>query len=182
MRYFVYEGNVPATAWLNLAFAGVGVTDGGLLRTLTLYQDADGIGPNFALEIEHGFWRDRLVIWAEARGAFVLQSVSAESAPFFALVREETTNTLVPVESHLTETLDKSSWHTGVEFGFSVMLVEDLYINFAGMLHAFHDAVLLPSDIAIPQNPGQAIQGTDGVFNTHDLRYEGFYVGLDFQF
>jgi hypothetical protein len=57
LRYYLYDGNVPAGAWLSTDFPGAGFTDGGLLRLLTFNQSGSGAGPVFSSELQHGLWR-----------------------------------------------------------------------------------------------------------------------------
>jgi hypothetical protein len=87
LRYYQYDGNVPAGAWFSTNFPGVGFTDGTLLRLLNLNQSGSGAGPVFSIELQHGFWRDRLVVFGEARTAFVLQDIQMDSGDFFTITR-----------------------------------------------------------------------------------------------
>jgi hypothetical protein len=181
LRYYNYDGNVPAGAWLNLIGAGVGYTDGGILRLMTMRQTASGVGPVFSIELQHGFLRDRLVIFGEARTAFVLQSLSVDSGDFFALVREGSSGAYVTTPARLEETTSKSSWQPGLEIGLSVKLVEDLNLYFSYLISSYQDVVILPYNITIPDNPNQTFQGVSAVYNTHDLQYDGGLFGFSFQ-
>jgi hypothetical protein len=181
LRYYNYDGNVPAGAWLNLVESGVGYTDGGVLRLLSMQQTASGVGPVFSIELQHGFLRDRLVIFGEARSAFVLQSLEVDSGDFFALVREGSSGTLVSTQARLHETTSKSSWQPGFEIGLSVKLAEDFNLYLSYLINSFQDVVILPYNITIPDSPNQAFQGVSAVYNTHDLQYDGGVFGFNFQ-
>jgi len=181
LRHYQYEGNVPAGAWLNIDFDGVGFTDGGVLRLLTMNQKASGYGMVFSIELQHGFWRDRLVIYGEARSAFVLQSVEVDSGQFFTLVRDAPTSAFIAAPARLQETTSKSSWQPGLEVGLAVKLVEGFHLYLAYLINSYQDVVLLPVNITIPENPGQASQGVSAVYNTHDLQYRGGVFGVSFQ-
>jgi hypothetical protein len=181
LRYYTYEGNVPAGAWLNLDFNGVGFTDGGVLRLMTLNQSASGIGPVFSIELQHGFLRDRLVIYGEARSAFVLQDIEVDSGQFFTLVRDRPSAAFITAPARLNDSTSKSSWQPGLEIGLAVKLVEGLQLYLSYLINSYQDVVLLPNKIIIPENPGQAIQGVSGVYNTHDLYYEGGLFGVSYQ-
>jgi hypothetical protein len=181
LRYYEYDGYVPAGAWLNLVGAGVGYTDGGILRLLNLQQTASGVGPVFSIELQHGFWRDRLVIFGEARAAFVLQTLKVDSGNFFALVREGSSGSFVTTPARLDETTSKSSWQPGLELGLSIKLVEDLNLYVSYLVNSYQDVVVLPYNITIPDNPNQSFQGVSAVYNTHDLRYEGGVFGVNYQ-
>jgi hypothetical protein len=181
LRNYQFEGNVPAGAWLNQDFPGIGYTDGGTLRLLTLNQKASGFGMIFSIELQHGFFRDRVVIFGEARSAFVLQQLEVDSGQFFTLVRKARGSTFLTVPASLNEDTSKSSWQPSLEVGLSVKLVEGLHIYFSYLLNSYQDVVLLPVTITIPQNPFQAAQGVSAVYNTHDLQYDGGVFGVTYQ-
>ena len=180
LRYYIYDGNVPAGAWLATDFPGVGFTDGGLLRLLTLNQSGSGAGPVFSLELQHGFWRDRLVIFGEARAAFVLQRIEMDSGPFFTIPRFPGQPPLTAA-ARLDDSTSKSSWQPSLEIGLAVKLVEGLQLYVSYVVNSYQDVVMLPTGITIPGNPNQAAQGVSGVYNTHDLRYEGGVFGFSYQ-
>jgi len=181
LRYYSYDGNVPAGAWLNTNFAGVGYTDGGVLRLLTMSQGGSGAGPVFSIELQHGFWRDRLVIFGEARTAFVLQSLETDSGVFFTLTRPPSGGALLPAPAMLSESTSKSSWQPSLEIGLAVKLVEGMQLYFSYLVNSYQDVVILPRNITIPANPNQAPEGVSAVYNTHDLQYEGGVFGFNYQ-
>jgi hypothetical protein len=182
MRYFAYEGNIVATTWVNDATAGVGFSDGGFIRPLTFAQETTGIGPTGSLEFRMTFFRDRFVIYGLGRTAFVLQDVTTDSGVFFTLVRDPGSNTLVPAAAELKTERSKASWHFGLEIGFEVRLVDQLFFNLFYQGMSYQDAILLPTNIIIPDDLNNAAQGTSGVYSTQDYEIEGGFVGLSYQF
>jgi len=182
MRYFAYEGNILATTWVNDATAGVGFTDGGFIKPLTFAAETTGIGPTGSLEFRMKFFRDRLIIYGLGRAAFVLQDVTTDSGVFFTLVREPSNNTLIPATAQLKTERSKASWHFGLEFGLQIRLVDQLYFNLFYQGTAYQDAILLPTNIIIPDDVNSAAQGTSGVYSTQDYQIEGGFVGLSYQF
>jgi len=182
IRYFTYKGNVPAGAWLHLDEVGVGFTNGGVLPLLSFTQDSSGGGPSVTLEIQEHFFRDRLILFQQARAAFVIQSLQTDSGEFFTLVRDSIQNILIPATARLQTDLNKSSWQPGLDLGARIRLLEGFHLNLVLSLSSFQDAVILPTQIIIPENPGQATQGVAGIYKTQDLQMEGFLAGLSFQF
>jgi opacity protein-like surface antigen len=182
MRYFAYEGNIVATTWVNDATAGVGFSDGGFVKPLTFAQETTGIGPTGSLEFRMTFFRDRFIIYGLGRAAFVLQDVTTDSGIFFTIVRDPASNTLVPATAQLQTERSKASWHFGLELGFQIRLVDQLFFNLFYQGTAYQDAILLPTNIIIPDDLNSAPQGTSGVYSTQDYQIEGGFVGLSFQF
>ncbi|MDX1389157.1 MAG: hypothetical protein R3344_08205 [Acidobacteriota bacterium] len=182
LRYFVYEGNIVATAWLNADFAGLGFTDGGFLRAMSFSQKTSGWGPTGDLELLIDIVRDRFIFYGLGRTAFVLQDLEADSGEFVTLVREPVNQVFIPVSTTLTTTRSKSSWHFGIEMGFRVRLVDRLFLNLSYQWMGYQDVILMPTSIIIPDNVNNAAQGTSGVWSTQDYRVTGWYAGLSFQF
>jgi len=182
IRYYIYEGNIPAGAWLNADAAGVGYTDGGVLRLITFNQEATGVGPTFSLELQQRFWRDRFQIYGNAHAAFVFANLEADSGRFFTLVRDTTSSLFVPVPASLQRSTSKTTWQPGVEIGIRVQAVEGLFFYASWNLNSYQDVLLTPTSIIIPESAGQAPQGVDGVYNSQDLEYEGGAFGITYQF
>jgi len=182
IRYYTYEGNVPAGAWLNADAAGVGYTDGGVLRLMTFNQEASGVGPTFSLELQQRFWRDRFQIYGNAHTAFVFADLTADSGAFYTLVRDTTSGLFVPVPASLSRSTSKTTWQPGIEIGFRFQAVEGLFFYASWNLNSYQDVLLTPTSIIIPEGSGQAAQGVDGVYSSQDLEYEGGVFGITYQF
>ena len=182
LRYFTYEGNIMATAWLNDAFAGVGFTDGGFLRALSFSQSTSGWGPTGSLELLIDIVRDRFIFYGLGRTAFMLQDLEADSGEFVTLVREPANQVFLTVPTTLSTTRNKSSWQFGIEMGFQIRLVDQLYLNLSYQLMGYQDVILMPVTIIIPDSVDNAVQGTSGVWGTQDYRVSGWLAGLSFQF
>ena len=87
IRYLIYDGNVPASAWLNTSDTNPagGFTDGTNLRLLSLNQNTTGIGPTGSLGLQWHLFRNRIVFFGGARFAFLLQNMQVETGNFFTL-------------------------------------------------------------------------------------------------
>ena len=182
LRYFEYTGNISEAAWLNIDVAGVGYTDGGVLRLINFDQEASGFGPMFSIEIQRSFLRDRLVLYGNAHAAFVFAEITTDSGEFYTLVRDDNAGVFVTSPARLQRSTDKTTWQPGVELGLQVEVAEGLVLYAAYILNSYHDLLISPTAIVIPQNPLQAPFGVSGVYSTQDLIYDGAIFGLSFQF
>jgi hypothetical protein len=182
LRYYTYDGNIPAGAWLNADVAGVGYTDGGTLRLLTFNQQSSGGGLTFSLEIQQRFWRDRFQVFGNAHTAFVNATLKVNSGQFFTLVRDTTSGLFIPVEASLERSTTKTTWQPGVEIGVRFQAVAGLFFYVSWNLNSYQDVMMTPTAIIIPEGSGQAAQGVDGVYNSQDLEYEGGAFGITYQF
>ncbi len=182
MRYFVYKGGVPATAWLNTDFAGTGYTEGVNLRLLDLAQNTRGVGPTASLEAQWHFWRGRMTFYGQGRIAFVAQTLRMDSGPFFTLVRDTPNSTLYAAPARLTHDMSKSSWQVGGELGLRTGLVRGLDLLLAWSRTSYQDCVLVPISISIPSRPAQAVVGTVGQYNSQDLLMSEWHLGFAYQF
>ncbi len=181
IRRYRYEGHVPAGAWLQVNSQGAGFTSGSILRPLVLRQDTDGAGTSMGLELQERFLRERLVLYQEARAAFVLLSADTDTGDIIILTNNG--SEIVPVQARLQAEVDKSAWHTALEIGVRVRLVEGLHLQLAFLTGAFQDSVLLPEAIVLPETTLQArLTTVSGIFKTHDIRLDGWLGGVTFQF
>lgn len=182
LRRLVYQGNIPATAWLltSPSSPGVGFTDGTTLRVLSFNQDTTGIGPTGSLELQRHLFRRRLTLFGEARFAFLLQSLESDTGQFFTLVRRESIEIVAP--ARLETTVDKSAWQFGVELGARVRLAEGLHAEVAYNRTSYQDVLLLPFSITIPTSSQEVVQGTVGLYSTRDLLFDSFHLGIGYQF
>ncbi len=181
-RYYTYDGNIPAGAWLNADVGGVGYTDGGTLRLLTFNQQSSGGGPTFSLELQERFWRDRFQVYGNLHAALVNATLKVDSGEFFTLVRDTSSGLFVPVPASLERSTTKTTWQPGVEIGVRFQAVEGLFFYASWNLNSYHDVMMTPTAIIIPEGSGQAPQGVDGVYNSQDLEYEGGAFGVTYQF
>jgi hypothetical protein len=182
-RFFQYKGNIPVAAWIAVgASAGEGFTDGLQNRVLVFEEKATGVGPTFSLEIQFHFFRRRLTLYGQGRGAFLITSLSTDSGPFFSLIRDPTNATMFPAEARVRRDLDKSTWNLGGELGVRVRLLEGFLFHAAYSVTAYQDAVLLPNTFSFPENIPQSTQGTVALFNTQDLTTTTVRAGFSFQF
>lgn len=184
LRYFVYEGNIPTSAWLSISYnqgVGLNFTDGTTLRLLRFSQEASGLGPTGSLEFQSHFFRRRLTFYGQSRFAFILESVKTDSGPFFTIALDPG-GLLLPAPARLQQDLEKSTWHFGVELGARVRLLEGLHVELAFNRTSYQDVLLLPVSITIPEDPGDAPQGTVGLYKTQDLEMDTVYLGLGYQF
>ncbi len=185
MRYFVYDGNMPATAWLQPARIREdteGFTDGANLRLLNFNQATTGFGPAGFTELRLNFFRDRLTLYWIARAAFIIADVETDTGDFFTYVRNSSTQTITPVAARIQELRSKDIWQTGAEGGVRVRLVDNLVLHLGYFLNSYQDAVLIPSRISIPETTAQAPQGVTALYRTRDIRVDGWRGGFSFQF
>ncbi len=186
LRYLVYEGNIPATAWLSVApsFPGDHFTDGAGLRLLSFSQKTTGWGPTGSLAVECHLFRRRLTLYGESRFAFLLEDLETDSGDFYTLVRLSSggVDLLAIAPARLENSVSKSTWNFGGEIGARLRIVDGFGINVAFNRTAYQDTVLLPFAITIPATGAEVSQGTVGLFHTKDLRYDSVRLGLTFQF
>lgn len=181
-RYFVYEGNLPATAWLLPTDRAEGFTDGLALPILAFSQKSSGIGPTGSIGVQFHFFRERLTFYAEGRTAFIVQSLESDSGPFVTLVQIPELNEFRLISARLTQDDTKSVWQVGGEIGGRVRILEGLFVHVAVSRQAYQDSVLLPTDITVPDNLGAADDGTTALYSTQDIVIDTARAGLSFQF
>lgn len=187
IRHLVYDGNIPAAAWLNVSDASNaagGFTDGTNLRLLALNQETTGTGPTGSLGLQWHLFRNRLVFFAEARFAFLLQDMEVDSGNFFTAVtldREQPQFTQT-IPARLNQKVSKSTWNFGGAFGARFRVVDAFHVDLTMDRTAYQDSVLLPFAITIPSNAQQAPFGTVALYRTQDLIVDSIRVTLGFQF
>lgn len=182
LRYFNYEGNVLATAWLAPVSTGLGFTDGAFLRLLNFRQEASGLGPTGLMEARFNFFDQHLQLFINGQAAFIVENVETTSGAFVSLVIDGDSGATIEVPANLDNSQKKSTWHTGAELGVRLRLTNGLRFEASYGVVGILDAVLLPNDIRIPENVPEAPQGTSAVFNTQDLVLKGWRAGIAFQF
>jgi hypothetical protein len=88
----------------------------------------------------------------------------------------------IPLAARLEEQQTKSTWQTGAEVGVRLRLKNGLKLEASYGIVGFLDAILLPTQIRIPDNQQEATQGTSAIFNTQDYVLQGWRAGIAFQF
>jgi hypothetical protein len=182
LRYLLYEGNIPATAWLHPApaMASQGFTNGAGLRLLVVNQNSSGLGPTGTLGFSYNTWKRRLAFYAQATFAFLIENLESDTGDFITIVRSGNTEFIAP--ARLQRSLSKTAWNFGGELGARFKIVEGFGVELGWNRTAYQDVVLLPFSISIPTTQQQIPQGTVGLFATHDLTIDALHVGLTFQF
>jgi hypothetical protein len=183
-RYFLYEGTVPASAWLLAGgtINGSGYSDGFAVPLLLSHQESTGWGPSGSAEFQTSFFRKRLVLYLQANAAFILEDLSMDSGSFFSLVRDQSSGELISAPAHLQEDRSQSVWHLGGEAGVRGRVAQGFDIYASWSITAYTDAILYPHDLLIPDLPRRIPLGTSALYKTRDLVYDQVMLGLAFQF
>jgi hypothetical protein len=182
LRYSVYEGNVPAAAWLKPTGVAEGYTDGAFLKFLNFHQEFSGGGPTGAIEFDFNFLADRISLFVGAQFAFMFGNVETDSGDFATLVVDDDLINTIAVPARLQEKREKSVWQTAAEAGVKINLKSGLQFELAYNISGHLDVVLLPTEIRIPSTEFEAGQGTSALYNTQDLVLDGWRAGVAFQF
>ena len=180
-RYFLYEGTVPAAAWLNDGDKfGYGYTDGVGLRLLPLKQKSSGMGPTASLEAQFHLFRDHVVLYGQGRIALIYESLEVDSGPFFTLVDPQ--DGVVLAEARVLEDRVKTAWHVTAEVGARIRILQGVTAEIGYGQSSFQDSVLVPTEFFIPQVATDVEGGTSILYNTRDLLFGVVHAGLSFQF
>lgn len=182
LRYFDYQGQMLATAWLAFdgAAKGTGFTDGDFLKLLAMSQKASGFGPTGAWEVHFNFFEKKLALYLRGQAAFVLSSIEADSGPFFTLVNDDGAF-IAPARLQVKR--DKSVWQNTGELGARLNLLrEHLQLELGWSLTGYLDTVILPSVIVIPESVNTSDDGVSALYGTQDYKVEGWHFGLAYQF
>ncbi|MBD3867883.1 MAG: hypothetical protein IFK94_07155 [Acidobacteria bacterium] len=184
MRYLEYGGNVPATFWISNDNNQFGWTSGGFQNPLIFTQETTGVGPTASLGFEIKYFRDRLQLFGEARLSFLFQSMQTDSGGFFTLLQDPGGggSSLLSIPAEVSSEFDKDVWNVSAEAGVRVQLLSGLFFEVAYTTNAYHDVVLLPTQLTIPDVLARIGQPVGGVFRSQDLVYEGVKSTLSFQF
>ena len=185
LRHFRYDGSVPATAWLSAATTGEGFTDGAFLRPIIFRQETSGFGPTGGLEAQMNFANDRLQLFLGGQVAFLVLDVATDSGAFVTIVPVSSGGSdpaTVGADARLTQSLKKSSWQNTADAGARVRLRNGVGLEVGYGITGFLDSVLTPNTIRIPENSGEAPQGTSATFSTQDLVFTRWYGSVSFQF
>jgi len=185
-RHFVYQGNIPAAAWLQSTPTGEGFTENTLLPLLNLYNDASGYGPTGSMEIDFNFFDERLALYLEGQVAFMLLDLKVDSGPFSTFVLDQPQSSevqyVIPIDAQLQATRSKSTWQDSIEAGVRFQMRNGLQFEVAYHITGFLDVILLPTRISIPENLQESRQGTSALYRTQDYVLDGWRAGIAFQF
>lgn len=185
LRHLKFSGNIPTSAWLislgAQATPGFGFSDGLVNPIIVWNQDTEGLGPTGSGGVNFGFARRRLVLYAEARFAFLIQDLTADSGDFFTYVFDSV-DTLYTVPARLEQSLSKSVWNVQVEVGGRLRILPNTHLLLSYRTASYMDAVLMPVTLIVPDNPGQAAQGTTAQFNSRDFKTQVLNLGISYQF
>ena len=179
-RYFLYDGNIPAGAWLTTPPVGAGYTEGALLDILNFRQETRGMGPTGLMEARFNFFDQVLQLYLNGQASFVVTQIEFDSGRFVTLVEDG--SIVVPIDSQLNESQTKSTWHTGAETGIRVRVLPGLTIEASYGVVGLLDAIVLPTTIRIPQSLQESEQGTSAIYNTQDYVLQGWRGGISYQF
>jgi hypothetical protein len=183
VRAFLYEGTIPMAAWLGLdaALPGTQFTDGTVIRLVPLAQESKGWGPTGSGEAQYNFARGRVVVYLQARAAFLLQDMEVDSGTFVTYADDPSVGTIL-APARLTQSLDKSVWQLTGELGGRIRVLPGTHLLLSYAYRSYMDAMLLPVEIQIPRSDAQADNGTIGLFKSHDIKIASYHAGLSFQF
>jgi hypothetical protein len=192
LRHFELEGAVPMAGWLSDTTGGTTTqgdpglfSEGSLLRPLLLNQDTTGNGPAGTLELQFHFLRRRATAYAQGRAAFLIQNLDADSGLVYTLTRRQIQggpDAFYPTPLRLQHDVDKTSWQVGAEIGVRFRLLPGLLANVEYHRESQQDVLLLPDRLNIPANIDEAPFGSNAIFTTQDIDYDGWSAGLGFQF
>lgn len=180
LRYFKYEGQLLASAWLNLSeSAGEHYTDGAFLRLLSIAQQTTGVGPIGSWEADFNFYDKGLQLYIRGEAAFTFNSMDMDSGPFFQIVDEGTSVPPTPatfLSDRLAKSIDKSSWQDRGEFGARVYLKNGLQFEVAYSITGYLDFILMPDLLQL------GVTNDDPQTFTQDIIINSFHVGAAYQF
>jgi hypothetical protein len=180
VRYFQYEGQLLASAWLNVTErAGEHFTDGSFLRLLNIAQETSGFGPVGSWEADFNFYDKGLQLFIRGEAAFTFNSMEMDSGPFFQILDEGSTADDEPattLDDRLVKSLDKSSWQDRAEIGARVNLKNGLQFEVGYSIAGYLDFILMPDLLQL------GVTNDDPQTFTQDIVVEAFHVGVGFQF
>lgn len=184
LRYFRYEGSLPAAAWVLVSggFPGDGWTEGLLNPLISLSQDTTGTGPTGSVEIRANFLRRRITLFAQGNVAFLVSDLEVDTGVFTTLVRDPTNEVFFAAPARLNAGVTKSAWQVGAELGIQVEVVRGLTVELAASRTGYLDSLLVPTTITIPSDIQRVFLGTVGVYGTRDIIADAWRFGFGYQF
>jgi len=181
-RYFVYDGTVPTPTWLTPNTNGTGFSDGFAFAMVPFRQENTALGPVVSMSFDVNFFERRLVLYIEGQAALVLYDQNVSTQQFLTLLQSTGSQPYrLTQSSELDENRSKTSWQNAIEAGVMINLKSGLQFHAAYNYTGFLDAVLLPTEIAIPSSPAST-QGVSAIYGTQDYRLSSLRFGVAFQF
>jgi hypothetical protein len=185
LRYLNFDGSIATPAWVTgpSSTPGVGYTDGVQLGLIMMQQSTSGWGPVGSGEVDFNFFRQRLTLYAMVQAALILETLDADSGTFTYLARDPAVfGAYLPGSGHIEAQVSKSTWNTTFEVGLRVKMLEGFNLILDWNTTGYLDAMLLPTDLAIPDNSSQVALGTTARFISRDYVVTSINLGLSFQF
>jgi opacity protein-like surface antigen len=179
-RYWVYDGTIPTSAWVTSSFGGTGFTDGFGYALIPMRQENEAFGPTAMMSFDVNFFNDRLVLYVEGQAALMFYNHHVNTQEFFTLVSSSLPSS-ISLSAELDESRSKTSWQNSIEGGVRVNLKMGLQLHAAYNYSGFLDAILLPTELAIPRSQ-QSTQGVSAIYDTQDYRLASIRLGVGFQF
>ena len=173
LRYFEYQGNLLAGAWLTSGHVGDGFTDGSFLRLLNIEQDTSGIGPVGSWEVDFNFYERGLQLFLRGEAAFMVNKMEMDSGPFFHVL-SSSEGTII--NDRVESSLDKSTWQDRLEGGARIYLKNGLEFELGYSIAGYLDVVLFPDRLLV-NSPNTRPQ-----IATQDIIVQTVHVGAGFQF
>jgi len=182
LRYLLYEGNLPAAAWLSVSSGTpeAGFTDGITLPLLYLREKTSGFGPTGSLELDWNLFKQRLVFFGLARFAFLFEDLEVDSGEFSTLVGTQTNVFLAP--ARIQHSTSHGAWNIGARLGARFRIVDGFRVEAFVERTAYHDVAIVPNEIQVPNRPQQIPRGTSSLYTTQDLEIDSARLVLSFQF
>jgi uncharacterized protein YceK len=185
IRYLMFDGSIVTPAWVAgpSSTSGVGYTDGVQIGLIMMKQTTSGWGPVGSGEIDFNFFRQRLTLYALVQAALILESLDTDSGTFTYLARDPAVvGAYYPGAGRIQAQVSKSSWNTTFEAGLRVKMLEGFNLILDWNTTGYLDTMLLPTDLAIPDNSSQVGLGTTARFISRDFVVSSINIGLSFQF
>jgi hypothetical protein len=184
LRYLTFDGSIVTPAWVTgpSSTSGFGYTDGVQVGMIMMQQSTSGWGPVGSGEVNFNFFRQRLTLYALVQAALILESLDADSGTFTFLTRDPANAAYFPGAGRIQAQVSKSAWNTTFEAGLRVKMLEGFHLILDWNKTGYLDAMLLPTDLAIPDNLSQVSLGTSARFISRDLVVTSINLGLSFQF
>jgi hypothetical protein len=145
-------------------------------------SDRTSASPTGSWEIDANFFDRRLQIYGKAQVAFILSTIEVNSGPFVTMTEETGGTSILLADANLSESREKSVWNTAVEVGLRYTFFRSLTVEVGYHRAGFLDAIILPSQIIVPEKEQTIPNGTSALYGTQDYRVEGWHAGLGFQF